>query len=67
MDQAGLLKFINNVFPLLNFSYHANISTILWRLHSIMEILACLLKNDTAIGIALLYLNHACHYHDVFD
>ena len=22
--------------------------------------------NDTAIGIALLYLNHACHYHDVF-
>ena len=39
MDQAGLLKFINNVFPFLNFSYHINISTILWRLHSIMEIL----------------------------
>ena len=58
MDQAGLLKFIDNVFSLLNFSntveapqYHGDIS---------------LLKNGTAIGIALLYLNHACHYHDVF-
>ena len=25
MNQAGLLKFINNVFPLLNFSNQANI------------------------------------------
>ena len=40
MNQAGLLKFIHNVFPLL--------------------------KDDTVIGIALLYLNHACHYQDVF-
>ena len=34
-----------------------------------MEILYSLIVkavNDTAIGIALLYLNHACHYHDVF-
>ena len=26
MNQAGLLKFINNVFPWLNFSNQANIS-----------------------------------------
>ena len=66
MNQAGLLKFINNVFPLLYFCNQTNISTILWRLHGIVEILAGSLKNDTAIGIALLYLNHACHYHDIF-
>ena len=40
MNQAGLLKFVNNAFPLLNFSNQANIPTILWRLHSIVEILA---------------------------
>ena len=66
MNQAGLLKFINNVFPLLNFCNQANISMILWRLHGIMEILAGSLKNDTVIAIALLYLNHACHYHAFF-
>ena len=47
VNQAGLLTLINNVFPLLN-------STVSWR-HSELD---C--WNHTAIGIALLYLDHAC-------